>query len=401
MPVFSYSAVSGGGDSVSGELAAEHERAALRELKRRGLTPLSLAVAARSKERSFRWSKRANLEDHIRLTNELAILVDAGVNLNEAIEIASRSSVYHVFGDALGNVGRDLRRGVNVSVAIRNNITTFPAYVYQLVEAGDQTGTLSTSLKDASAQMQFDDRVRKDIRTALIYPTFLIIMGIVAVLFIFIFVVPRFAAMLRDRIVLLPVFSRSIFMSGLFIRDNLPLLTGIAIVAAFGIHLLLRRPAVRFWLHEIGARLPVIGQALIEAEAGRWTATLATLLRNRVPLVHSLALARETLRLESFKARLSQVERAVRGGSALAVALEDYGIFDESLVNLIRVGERSGRLPEMLKSGADLAAEKGRDRIKRFIALLEPASILFIGAIIGVIVISMFTAIASINSVPL
>jgi len=104
MPVFSYSAVSGGGDSVSGELAAEHERAALRELKRRGLTPLSLAVAARSKGRSFRWSKRANLEDHIRLTNELAILVEAGVNLNEAIEIASRSSVYHALGDALGNV---------------------------------------------------------------------------------------------------------------------------------------------------------------------------------------------------------------------------------------------------------------------------------------------------------
>jgi general secretion pathway protein F len=250
-------------------------------------------------------------------------------------------------------------------------------------------------------QMQFDDRVRKDIRAALIYPTFLIIMGIVAVLFIFIFVVPRFAAMMKDRIVSLPAFSRSIFMSGLFIRDNLLPLTGLAIMAAVGIHLLLRRPAVRFWLHEVGARLPVIGQALVEAEAGRWTATLATLLRNRVPLVHSLALARETLRLESLKARLSQVERAVRGGSALAGALEDYRIFDESLVNLVRVGERSGRLPEMLKSGADLAAEKGRDRIKRFIALLEPASILFIGAIIGVIVISMFTAIASINSVPL
>ena len=160
MPVFSYSAVSGGGESVFGELAAEHERAALRELKRRGLTPLSLVVATGAKRRGFRWRTRANLEDHIRLTNEIAILVEAGVSLNEAIEIAARSSVYDVFGDGLANVGRDLRRGINVSVAIRNNITTFPAYVYQLVEAGDQTGTISAALKDASEQMQFDDRVR-------------------------------------------------------------------------------------------------------------------------------------------------------------------------------------------------------------------------------------------------
>jgi general secretion pathway protein F len=125
------------------------------------------------------------------------------------------------------------------------------------------------------------------------------------------------------------------------------------------------------------------------------------LLRNRIPLVHSLALARDALRLESFKARLDQVERAVRGGSALGAALEDYRIFDETLVNLIRVGERSGRLADMLRSAATLAEQKGRDRIKRLMALLEPVSILAIGVVIGVIVISLFTAIASINNVSL
>jgi general secretion pathway protein F len=95
------------------------------------------------------------------------------------------------------------------------------------------------------------------------------------------------------------------------------------------------------------------------------------------------------------------VERAVRGGNALATALEDYGIFDEILVNLVRVGERSGRLAEMLRSAATFAEQKGRDRIKRVMALLEPAAILVIGVVIGAIVISLFTAIASINNVRL
>jgi general secretion pathway protein F len=134
---------------------------------------------------------------------------------------------------------------------------------------------------------------------------------------------------------------------------------------------------------------------------GRWTAMLATLLQNRIPLVQSLALARNSLQFESLRGRLVQVERAVRGGSALGTALEDYGIFDETLVNLIRVGERSGRLAEMLKSAAAFAEQKGRDRIKRVMALLEPAAIVVIGVVIGAIVISLFTAIASINNVRL
>jgi general secretion pathway protein F len=401
MPTFTYSALSSLGQSVSGELIAEHERAALRELKRRGLTPLSLAIAARARRQLLSWTRQPSADDHIRLANELAVLVEAGVSLSEAIDIATRSPVYNIFGDALGGLGRDLRRGMSVPDAVRANITTFPVYVYQLLEAGNQTGMLTGALKDASLQMQFDERVRKDIRNALIYPMFLIAMGTTATLFIFLFVVPRFAGMMKGRLQLMPPFSRGIFLVGMFLRDNIVPVVGLGFVLVAALVLLLRRPSVRARLRELAVRLPVLGNMLVEAEAGRWTAMLATLLRNRVPLVQSLSLARDSLLLESFKAQLAQVERAVRGGSGLGAALADYRIFDESLVNLINVGERSGRLADMLKSAAQLAEQKGRDRIKRLMALLEPVSILVIGCMIGVIVISLFTAITSINNVQL
>jgi general secretion pathway protein F len=401
MPTFTYSALSSLGQSVSGELIAEHERAALRELKRRGLTPLSLAIAARARRQLLSWRRQPSAENHIRLANELAVLVEAGVSLSEAIDIASRSPVYNIFGDALGGLGRDLRRGISVPDAVRANITTFPLYVYQLLEAGNQTGMLTGALKDASLQMQFDERVRKDIRNALIYPMFLIAMGMTATLFIFLFVVPRFAGMMKGRLQMMPPFSRGIFLAGMFLRDNIVSVAGLGVVLIAALVLLFRRPSVRARLRELAVRLPVLGIMLVEAEAGRWTGMLATLLQNRVPLVQSLSLARESLVLESFKAQLTQVERAVRGGSGLGAALADYRIFDESLVNLINVGERSGRLADMLKSAAHLAEQKGRDRIKRLMALLEPVSILVIGCMIGVIVISLFTAITSINNVPL
>jgi general secretion pathway protein F len=401
MPTFMYNALTGGGHSVNGELVAEHERAALRELRRRGLVPLSLAIAAQASRRRLLLRKRANFEDHIGLLNELAILIEAGVNLNEAVEIAARSPTFHIFGDGLANLGRDLRRGVSLPVAVRSNITSFPSYVYQLIEAGNATGSLTSGLKDASLQMQFDDRVRKDIRNALIYPMFLVSMGIASTLFIFMFVVPRFAAMLKGRWELLPAFPRAIFATGLFLRDNFYSLIVVAVLLAAALYLLWRGTSLRAQLQELSIRLPLLGRFLLEAEAGRWTAMLATLLQNRIPLVQSLALARDSLRVASLKGRLAQAERAVRGGSALGMALADYGIFDETLVNLIQVGERSGRLAEMLKSAAALAEQKGRDRIKRVMALLEPAAILVIGVVIGAIVISLFTAIVSINNVRL
>src|SRR6266436_328404 len=401
MPTFMYNALTSVGNSVNGELIAEHERAALRELKRRGLVPLSLAIAAEARRRRRIVKKRANLEDHIRLLNEIAILIEAGVNLNEAVDIAARSPSFQIFGDGLANLGRDLRRGVSLPEAVRGNVSTFPPYVYQLIEAGNTTGSLTSGLKDAGLQMQFDDRVRKDIRSALIYPVFLLFMGIASTLFIFIFVVPRFAAMLKGRWELLPAFPHAIFATGLFLRNNIYPATGLAVLLVAGFCLLWQRASFRMQVLELGIRVPLLGRFLVEAEAGRWTAMLATLLQNRIPLVQSLALARNSLQFESLRGRLVQVERAVRGGSALGTALEDYGIFDETLVNLIRVGERSGRLAEMLKSAAAFAEQKGRDRIKRVMALLEPAAIVVIGVVIGAIVISLFTAIASINNVRL
>ena len=400
MSNFTYNALNTLGHSITGELVADDERAALRELTRRGLTPLSLSIAAQA-SRGLRWRKRGNLEDHIRLINELAVLIGAGVNLSEAVSITSRSTVHAVFGDGLNGIGRDLRRGESVSDAIQNNIKTLPPYVYQLIRAGDETGSLANALKDACLQMQFDDRVRKDIRHALIYPLFLLAMGGAATLFIFLVVVPRFAAMLKDRMELLPFFSRSLFHAGLFMQANILPMTGVLILLVAGFGIMLREPSFHNRLRELVAKLPVLGKFVVEAEAGRWTAMLAILLQNRIPLVHSLNIAKESLRLDSFKVRLDQVERGVRNGNTLATALEDYRLFDEALVNLIRVGERSGRLAEMLQSAAALAEQKGRDRIKRMMAVLEPLSILVIGGMIGVIVIALFTAIASINNVPL
>src|SRR5258708_21477234 len=132
MPTFTYSALSSVGQSVSGELFAEHERGALRELKRRGLTPLSLAIAEQASRRLLGWSRRASPDDRIRLVNELAGLLEDGVSLSESIDIASRPPVYRVFGEALSALTRGPRRGGSMPAAFPPNLTGVPLYTYQV-----------------------------------------------------------------------------------------------------------------------------------------------------------------------------------------------------------------------------------------------------------------------------
>jgi general secretion pathway protein F len=141
-----------------------------------------------------------------------------------------------------------------------------------------------------------------------------------------------------------------------------------------------------------------LGEWLIEAETGRWATTLATLLGNRVPILSALELSAQGLRFPAMRRKLQFISRDVRGGATLADTAAKYGLVNATGVNLIRVGEKSGELPQMVATLGELHSEAGRNRMKRFLLLLEPIAILFIGAVIGVIMVSIMLAITSFSA---
>jgi len=175
-------------------------------------------------------------------------------------------------------------------------------------------------------------------------------------------------------------------------------------VLGFGVLALYRIfqfPGPRTAFFEFTLRLPLIGGWFKESETGRWAAMFATLLANKVPLVQGMNLARAVVKSRRLQASLSQVERAVRGGSTLAKALEEYTDLQPTIINLVGVGERSGSLSPMLRSAAVLCEENGRERMKRFLVLIEPIALLVIGAVVGTLTVSIFLAVTSISNIPL
>jgi general secretion pathway protein F len=221
------------------------------------------------------------------------------------------------------------------------------------------------------------------------------------VLFLFTFVVPRFATMFKNHEDNIPTLSKIVMAMGTFFNQHMPVVFGALAVGGFALYRIFQIPAARRGFYEVMLRLPVIGSWLKESETGRWAGMFATLLANKVQLIQGMVLARSVVQSRRFQASLSQVERAVRGGSTMAKALEDYTDLQPTVINLVSVGERSGSLAPMLRSAAILCDENGRERMKRFLTLVEPIAIVVIGLIVGTLAASIFLAMASLGDAAL
>ena len=398
MTSFLYEAINPDGSLLKGQVEARDLKDASRELKRRGLVPIALDPAkVRAKSRA----RGLGIRERMLAIGELAMLVEAGVPLAEALPSLADRGDDGPLARAFAEMDRQLKRGRSIPDALRAGFPELPAYVFQLVEAGAETGALGSALKDAAQQMEVEDRFNQELRNALTYPIVLVLAGVSAVLFIFTAVVPRFAAMFAGKMDALPALSRWVMTIGVFVNDNL-LLTlaaaaGIIALAVLG----LRRPEIRASLFEGALRAPALGPWLTEQEIARWAGMMAKLLSNKVALMRALELSRGALRSQHLARQMTQVERVVRGGASLSRAIADNTRFDATSLNLIRVGERAGQLAEMLGSLAALHERTSKDRLKRVLSLIEPAAILLIGGVIGVFLIAIILAITSVNQVTL
>lgn len=397
---YRYNAINQQGETVSGDVEADGERAAARMLRQQALTPTSIELAsagARPSAKSL--TRRVAPEELALIVRELATLLRSGVSLAEAVESLAEAHAGDAIGSSLGKIYSQLRGGAAFSAALANSGLVWPQYLYPLVAAGEQTGKLAQTLDDAAGQMEHEELVRREVRNALIYPSILVFSGIAATLLIFVVVVPKFANLLKTGKGKIPEISAWVLQTGLFVQEHLFVFGLGAIGSVLLAVAVLGKPDVRARMLDGFAGAPIVGKWIMDTELGRWASMLSTLLANKVPLLTSLALAEQGLRLGSVRNKMRFVIREIRSGKKIADAVYATGLLGPTDVNLIRVGERSGELAMTLRSVAMLHENASRLRLKRFLILLEPIAILVIGAGIGFIMVAIMLAITSISDV--
>ncbi len=384
------------GTLIKGEIEAVNERDAMRLLEIDGMVVTEISPRLESRHRRFQ--RDVTRQEVVLALFELATLLESGVSIAEAVESQAESDYHPRLNAFFNSVNQSLRSGESLAQAVQKTDLDLPDYLVQLIQSGELSGGLPGCLRSGVQQMEYELDIASQFRSALIYPAILLLSGFVAVGLIFVLVVPRFAHIL-ERGVDMPWLATAVLTTGMFFHDYYPYLLVLLFAAAVGATWFLRRSSVRATIYNHLATWPIIGTWLLETEIARWAAMMATMTASRVELLTSLNLAATGMGIEEKRMRLERVVDSVRNGEALSKALATQQVLTPTATNLIKVGEKSGALPPMMESVARLYDVKCKNRMTTVVALIEPLSILFIGIVIGILVLGIILAITSLNTV--
>jgi general secretion pathway protein F len=369
---------------VSSVVDAVDEADARRQIALKNLRVISLEPMRRLR----RWFQTPQLQLTV-FSQQLVSLLDAGLSLVESLEALAQKEPSAAAKRTLDRVLGRLYEGQTLAAAIAEHSGTFPDLYIALVRASERTGALREALRRYIAYQQQADSLRKTLVNASIYPAVLLAAGLLVTLFLMGYVVPRFASIYEDVGTDLPLASRLLLEWGQLIDAHAGIVTVGALATLAGIVYGLGRPAVRTAVGRWLARVPTIGRQLHVYQLARLYRTTGMLVRGGIPVVAALRMSAGVV-MNNSRAAFATATRAVTEGQSLAEALERNGLTTAVAARMLRVGERSGNMGEMMERIADFCDEELARWVAVATRLIEPVMMIVIGLIIGVIVVLMY-----------
>ena len=394
---YHYRAATPQGDVVEGTLDAPSRHMVLEQLHRQRLYPV--AVEELSARGGGRAGKGARLGRHAAVTvwtRNVATLLAAGVPLDRALAFTAEHAGHAGLSDALRQARRAVQGGSALADALARHPTYFTSVYAAMVAAGEASGTLDTVFERLSEHLEEANELRAQVRSALLYPALMAVVASAGVLVLLLFVVPRFNAILEDVGGTLPVTTRLLVGAGLALTDWWWLWLLLAAAAVYGVRRALGRPDVRRRWHAARLAWPLVGDLELKYATAAFTRTLGTLLRSGVPMLTALRIARSAVSNAAIGEGVERAAAAVSQGSAVAPALA--GALPPMALQMIAVGEESGKLEELCVRVANTYDAEVRRAVRAAVAMIEPAMILVFGVLVGFVALAMLQAIYSINT---
>ena len=403
MPLFRYKAVGADGKIAQGDLEAHSQTAAIDRLQMMGYVPIRAdeITAAQADKRSLRrplFGSRQITQSRVAvLTQELATLLRAKLPLDRALELLIELSPNARVRQVVIQIREQVHDGATLSAAMETQKGVFSRLYLNMVRAGEAGGAVDSVLMRLAEYMERARELRDTVTSALIYPAILLGVAGLSVVVLLIFVVPQFQQMFEDAGQALPFATQVVISLGEALRGYWWLMLGVILAVAYYFRKQFAEPATRYRWDNRLLGVPLLGELIAKLEVARFSRTLGTLMINGVPLLTALGIVKETLTNQVLAQSMGNVAESLKQGHGLAQPLMEAPYFPKLAAHMIRVGEETGHLEEMLIQVADVYDKEVRSSIKRLLALLEPALILTLGLVIAAIIISILVAILSIN----
>jgi len=394
------------GKLIEGTMEAADDGTVAMKLQEMGLLPVRIDFSDSKMllKREIEWPwkrKKVRRKDLLVFTQELHTLVKSGFPLDRSLTIISQIAESPSLRDIVQDILKEVKGGKSFSEALGKHTDVFPKVYINMIRAGEAGGALEEVLAHLTTYLVRSDDLRSYIVGALIYPILLSVVALASITILTLFVVPKFVLIFEDIGVPLPlpmVILRGI--SALF-TNFWWLILALLVILGMYFRRFRNSTSGRMKWDRWLLRIPLLGTVLRKVEVARFSRSMGTLLHGGVPLLQAMTIVREIIGNQSIAVAIEPIRTGIKKGEGIAQPMKQSAVFPPLAMHLIEVGEETGRLDSMLNQVADVYDVEVRNSIKNLIAFFEPALIVLMGLIIGAIVISMLTAIFSINEIPL
>jgi type IV pilus assembly protein PilC len=390
MPVFTYRGTNRAGGSVAGEMTATSKAELQTLLRRQQITPTKMS----EKGKEFNlptFGGSVTAKELAVFTRQFSVMIDAGLPLVQCLEILASQQENKLFQKVLTGTRSAVESGSTLSAAMKQYPKVFDPLYSNMVEAGETGGILDTILQRLSGYIEKNVKLKAAVKSALIYPIGVIsIAGAVITLLLW-KVVPIFATLFAGLGVDLPLPTKIVIGLSNFVGSIFGLLIVVGIVAGiFGLKIWYGTPQGRFIMDSIILKLPVLGMLMRKIAVARFTRTLGTLISSGVPILEGLDITARTSGNAVVEKALFQVRKSLEEGKSLTEPLKDCAVFPGMVTQMISVGEQTGAMDAMLQKIADFYEDEVDSAVKDLLTALEPIMIVFLGLVVGGVVISMY-----------
>ena len=398
---FKYKAVDATGRVVEYTHQANTQEEVLKMIREKGFTPIRIqAEEQKSKDvgEISLFQSRVKIKDTSVFCKQLYTMLNAGMPLSNALDVLGDQTENKVLRRTVKEVYSEVQTGLILSQAMKKHKKVFPNLLITMVEAGEMTGNLDNVLAKMSEHYEKENKINSKIKGAMVYPAILSVAAVGVVIFLLTFIMPTFTEMFTSSGVELPGPTK-LLMS---ISDALKNYWYIFIAVIGTIIVLFRRyiktSAGKRQYDTFKLRIPVIGTSVTKIATSRFTRTLSTLMASGIPIVPAMEAAANVTNNQVVIDGMDKVIEDVKKGLSISFLLKSMHFFPPMVISMVGIGEESGSLEEMLSKTADYYDEELDASIQKMLSLLEPMLILFMGVIVGFIVISMMLPIFDLSS---